>query len=216
MNTDIYLVSPCLLSLTSLPPSPFITHPKEPQTNYVMMSPTLTLTHLPEELLDRICYFSPTQSLHALAMVSRDIGRIATTHLYTSITLTRSSFKYLRPLALLLWTSPRHADLVKHISVSRAYGGNLVPWPDYPGRSAPDVCDGVDGSEVDGSLPELVKNMVGRYVKESERAEWAKSVVEGEDALKVASLLLRSLRNVKRMGFDGFELVDPGVGRRKR
>lgn len=141
-----------------------------------------TLTRLPEELLDRVCHFSEPRSLHALALVSRDVGRIATTHLYTSITLTRSSFKFLRPLALLLWTSPRHADLVKHISVSRAYGGNLVAWPRY--------------EELEG----LVKNMVEKYVKESERKEWVKSVVEGEDALRVASLLLRSLRNVGRMG----------------
>jgi hypothetical protein len=33
----------------------------------------------------------------------------------------------------------------------------------------------------------------------------------GRDALFVAGLLVRSLPNVDRMGFDGFELVDPWV-----
>lgn len=166
-----------------------------------MTSLTLTLTHLPEELVDRICRFSSAPCLHALALVSRTLNRIATTHLYTSITLTRSSFKHLRPLTLLLWTSPKHATLVRHIAVTRAYGGNLVPWPDHVGDH--------DGNR-DG-LEGLVKQMVARYVKAAERKEWEKSVCEGEDALRVASLLLRSLPNVRRMGFDGFELVDPGA-----
>ncbi|KAH7381153.1 major facilitator superfamily domain-containing protein [Phaeosphaeria sp. MPI-PUGE-AT-0046c] len=109
-------------------------------------APTLTLAHLPEELLERICHFTSSCDLHALALVSRDLNRIATPRLYTSITLTRSSFKHLRPLTLLLWTSPKHAILVRHISVSRAYGGNLVPWPDYEG------------------LKQLVAEMVGRIL----------------------------------------------------
>jgi hypothetical protein len=147
---------------------------------------------LPEELLDRIAYFSPPPSLHALSLTSRTLNRIATPHLYTSITLTRESFKFLRPLTLLLWMSPKHRSLVRRISVSRAYGGNLVPWPKYEG------------------LDELVEEQVGRYVKEGEREGWVRQVRDGGDVLAIASLLLRGLPNVGRMGFDGFELVDPG------
>ncbi|KAF1912161.1 hypothetical protein BDU57DRAFT_523562 [Ampelomyces quisqualis] len=153
-----------------------------------------SLHALPEELLDRIMHFSPLSSLHALTLVSKTLSRIATSHLYTTIALTRHSFKYLRPLTLLLWTSPKHRHLVRSISVSRAYGGNLVPWPRYTGLDA------------------LIEEQVGLYVRKEERKRWSRQVRDGGDALAIASLLLRSLPHVRRMGFDGFELVDPGDG----
>jgi hypothetical protein len=52
---------------------------------------------------------------------------------------------------------------------------------------------------------------VKAYVRESEKERWIEQVTHGKDALVVASLLVRSLPKVERMGFDGFELVDPGV-----
>lgn len=88
-----------------------------------------------------------------------------------------------------------------------------MPWPEYQYFGSDLHRGSHQGHGIGGDgLESLVKDMVERYVKESEREEWVKSVVEGEDVLRVASLLLRSLRNVARMGFDGFELVDPGVG----
>ncbi|KAF2025082.1 hypothetical protein EK21DRAFT_26074, partial [Setomelanomma holmii] len=88
---------------------------------------------LPEELLDRILYFTDDATIHALTLVSKTLNRIATPYLYTHITLTPSSLPYLRPLAVLLWTSTKHASLVQSFSVRKAYGQNLLPWPDHPG-----------------------------------------------------------------------------------
>jgi hypothetical protein len=157
------------------------------------MSSSSYLTRLPEELLDLILHFSSHSTLYSLCLVSKAISRIATSHLYTTITLYRESFTYLRPLTLLLWTSPKHASLVRHISVSHAYGGNLVPWPEHE------------------RLQEVIEQQVKAYVRESEKERWIEQVTHGKDALVVASLLVRSLPKVERMGFDGFELVDPGV-----
>jgi len=146
--------------------------------------------HLPEELLDRICHFTP--NLHSLCLVNKNLNRIATAHLYTTISLSHSNFKHLRSLTLMLWTSPKHRALVRSISVRRAYGGDLVPWPEH--------------ADLDGVISEQVE----MYVREGERESWCKQVRDGMDPLPIASLLLRSLQRVRRMGFDGFELVDPG------
>jgi hypothetical protein len=162
----------------------------------VNMSSASHITCLPEELLDLILQFSNHSSVRILCLVSKTISRIATAHLYTSITLSRNSFMYLRPLALLLWTSPKHAHLVRHISVSRAYGQNLVPWPEYDG------------------LENVIEQKVKRYVREGEKERWTEDLMNGGDALRVAGLLVRSLPHVEKMGFDGFELLDPGVRER--
>jgi hypothetical protein len=155
------------------------------------------LSHLPEELLDRIALLTPHRStLHALCLTSRDLNRIATPHLYHSIFLQKDDFKHLRPLALLLWTSPKHSDVVHAISVKGAYGGNLMRWPQYEGLEA------------------LLKKQIGLYVKEGDEGSWYEQVGSGIDALPIASLLLRSLPNVSVMQFDGFMLVDPKVKRR--
>ncbi|KAF2123967.1 hypothetical protein P153DRAFT_252435, partial [Dothidotthia symphoricarpi CBS 119687] len=88
------------------------------------------LTSLPEELIDRIVFLTDARpTLHALTLVSKDLNRITTPHLYSAIALTNTDFQYLRPLAYLLWTSLPHRALVKVFSVRRAYGGNLAPWP---------------------------------------------------------------------------------------
>ncbi|OAL44768.1 hypothetical protein IQ07DRAFT_491583, partial [Pyrenochaeta sp. DS3sAY3a] len=88
---------------------------------------------LPEELLDRIIHFLPdSHTLTTLCTVSKTLNRIATPHLYTHITLSSHAFTYLRPLAFLLWTSPNHRCTVRSFNVSRAYGGNLIPWPEHP------------------------------------------------------------------------------------
>jgi hypothetical protein len=152
------------------------------------------MDRLPEELVDRIFYFVDHRaSLHALCLVSRDLNRIATSHLYTAIALDRDDFQHLRPLALLLWTSPKHRAIVRSISVRRAYGGNLVPWPRHP------------------CLDELIQQQVKLYVREGDTMPWFAKVKDGIDALPIASLLLRSLPNVTTMEFDGFNLIDPKV-----
>ncbi|KAI4961148.1 hypothetical protein J4E86_000174 [Alternaria arbusti] len=70
------------------------------------------LESLPDELLDLILSYLPSRTtLHTLTLVSRHLNRLATAHLYTHITLYGADFKYLRPLALLFWTSPAHRQL---------------------------------------------------------------------------------------------------------
>jgi hypothetical protein len=150
------------------------------------------MTRLPEELVDRVCHFVDQRAaLHALCLVNKDLNRIATSHLYTTIALERNNFKHLRPLTLMLWMSPKHRPLVRSISVRRAYGGDLVPWPDHP------------------DLDDLIEEQVKLYVREGEAKSWFLQVKDGMDPLPIASLLLRSLPNVVTMGFDGFDLVDP-------
>lgn len=85
-----------------------------------------------------------------------------------------------------------------------------MAWPEYEGRAYEGTKYRSPGYE---GLDELIRTLVRRYVKggEEEKREWEKEVKEGDDPLRVASLLLRSLPNVKRMGFEGFELVDPEV-----
>jgi hypothetical protein len=147
---------------------------------------------LPEELTDLIVYsLNHRPSVYSLCLVSRDFNRIATPHLYSTIALARDDFQHLRPLALLLWTSPKHRALVRKMSVRQAYGGNLAPWPDY------------------ADLDELIERQVQMHVSEKEEMKWVTRVRDGSDALPIASLLLRSLPHVVRMEFDGFCLVDP-------
>lgn len=151
-----------------------------------------SLSALPEELLDRIVVFTNSRpSLHALTLVSKDLNRISTPHLYTSIVLTNANFQFLRPIAFLLWTSPKHRDVVRAFSVRRAYGGNLAPWPES------------------GELESVVRRMVEKWVGKGDKEEWVRQVRDGSDALPIASLLLRTLPRVGVMRFDGFCLVDP-------
>lgn len=152
----------------------------------------MALSTLPEELTDLIIQrISDRPTLHSLCLVSTSLSRIATPHLYTRIALQKDDFQHLRPLALLLWTSPQHRHAVRAFSVRRAYGGNLHPWPVWEG------------------LEDLIKRMVDEFVGEAEKENWVRRVQDGVDALPIASLLLRSLPHVKEMQFDGFMLVDP-------
>lgn len=159
-----------------------------------------TFSSLPEELLDRIIHYSSDDrsSLHSLCLVSRDANRIATPALYSTISLRRDDFQHLRPLAVLLWTSPHHRAAVKSFTVRRAYGGNLFPWPSLEG------------------LDDLIRATIAIYVKEGDKEQWFKQVRDGGDALPIASLLLRSLPYVGEMQFDGFMLVDPAVKEGRR
>lgn len=169
---------------------------------------TASLAILPEELLDLIITHltSSRSTLHSLTLVSHKFNRLATFHLYTHISLTKSDFLYLRPLAVLLWTSPAHRSVVRSFSVRHAYGGNLDPWPKhYPKHQH---------QEEEGGLDELIKGQIERYVREKDKEEWFGQVRHGVGALPIASLLLRSLPNVREMQFDGFMLVDP-AGRGK-
>ncbi|KAI8931720.1 hypothetical protein NX059_011363 [Plenodomus lindquistii] len=151
---------------------------------------------LPEELTSQILhYISDRRTLHSLTLVSATLNRLSTPHLYTHLTLHPHSLPYLRPLAALLWRSPKHSACVRSISVRRAYGGNLVPWPQDEGLDA------------------LIKTQIEQFVKEGDKEDWYERVREGADALPIASLLLRSLPGVRVMQFDGFMLVDPGVRR---
>jgi len=120
-----------------------------------------TLESLPDELLDLILSHLPSRTtLHTLTLVSRHLNRLATAHLYTHITLYGADFKYLRPLALLFWTSPAHRQLVRSFSVVHAYGGNLDPWP---------KCEGLD-------LDAVIRGNVECFVRRSDWGVWVEEV----------------------------------------
>ncbi|KAH9876645.1 hypothetical protein J1614_003777 [Plenodomus biglobosus] len=173
--------------------------------------PPPSLPTLPEELTAHILTHLSTShtTLHALALTSRTLNRLATPLLYTSLSLQRHNFQYLRPLAVLLWSSARHRECVREVCVRRAYGGDLVGWPD--------VCGLGDGGEEgvckdgDDALDSLIRQNITAFIPECDREAWFKRVRYGADVLPIASLLLRSLPHVSVMRFDGFMLVDPGV-----
>jgi hypothetical protein len=153
------------------------------------------LETLPDELLDLILhYISSRTTLHTLCLVSKDINRIATDHLYAHIELEKGDFKYLRPLTLLFWTSEAHREAVRSFSVRQAYGGNLDPWPHHP------------------DLEDIIKKNIEMYVRVGDREQWFNEVRDGSDSTRIASLLLRSLPHVEKMQLPGFELVDPRRG----
>jgi hypothetical protein len=152
------------------------------------------LESLPDELLDQILHYLPDRTtLHTLCLVSRHINRLATTHLYSHISLFKDDFKYLRPLALLFWTSEPHRQAVRSFAVHHAYGGNLDPWPEYE------------------KLDEVIRQNVEQFVRKSDWEVWWAEVRDGSDSTRIASLLLRSCPKLSRMQLPGFELVDPGA-----
>lgn len=79
-----------------------------------------------------------------------------------------------------------------------AYGGDLRAWPSWKREER--------GFDVEA----VVRREVEKWVRKEEREAWVEKVLEGGDALCVASLLLRGLPHVVEMGFEGFRLVDPG------
>jgi hypothetical protein len=153
------------------------------------------LETLPDELLDLILQHVPDRATHhTLCLVSKDMNRIATDHLYAHISLERDDFKFLRPLALLFWTSEPHREAVRSFSVRQAYGGNLDPWPHHP------------------DLDSIIGRNIDMYVRVGDREQWFNKVRDGSDSTRIASLLLRSLPHVSKMQLPGFELVDPRRG----
>jgi hypothetical protein len=153
---------------------------------------TSKLESLPDELLDLILHnISSRTTLHTLCFVSRNINRLATAHLYSSISLLKDDFKYLRPLALLFWTSDPHRQAVRSFAVHHAYGGNLDPWPKHEDLNA------------------IIRRNVEAFVRKADWEVWYAEVRDGSDSTRIASLLLRSCPNLKRMQLPGFELVDP-------
>jgi hypothetical protein len=153
------------------------------------------LEMLPDELLDLILHHVPDRATHhTLCFVSKDLNRIATDHLYANIALEKDDFKFLRPLALLFWTSEPHREAVRSFSVRQAYGGNLDPWPHH------------------ADLDSIIRRNIDMYVRVGDREQWFNEVRDGSDSTRIASLLLRSLPHVQKMQLPGFELVDPGRG----
>ncbi|RYO23975.1 hypothetical protein AA0111_g8883 [Alternaria arborescens] len=163
---------------------------------------TSKLESLPNELLDLMFHLTPDRTtLHSLCLVSRSINRLATAHLYTHITLLGDDFKYLRPLALLFWTSAPHREAVRSFAVHHAYGGNLDPWPKHVRQ------EGLKEGELEG----IIRWNVEAYVNKGDWERWYEEVRDGSDSTRIASLLLRSCPRLVRMQLPGFELVDPGA-----
>jgi hypothetical protein len=155
------------------------------------------LETLPDELLDLILLNVENRATqYTLCLVSKDVNRIATDHLYANMELEKDDFKHLRPLALLFWTSEPHREAVRSFSVRQAYGGNLDPWPSHP------------------KLDEIIRKNIEMYVRVGDREQWFNEVRDGSDSTRIASLLLRSLPHVSTMQLPGFDLVDP-AGRKQ-
>lgn len=192
-------------------------------------TPTPTLLTLPEEITVQILHhITARPTLHALTLVSTTLNRLSTPLLYAHLALHADAFMHLRPLACLLWSSERHRACVRSVSVRRAYGGNLVPWPGVGwawgrrdgGGEGEEECEGKGEGETksptqqhdpDDRLAALIQRQIALYVRDGDHADWYARVRYGDHALPIASLLLRSLPRVGVMQFDGFMLVDPAV-----
>ncbi len=181
---------------------------------------------LPEELLDRIISHIPPSlpsTLYNLCLVSRDLNRLATTHLYTTLVLDERACTRLRSLALLLFTSPTHAALVRSFTIVAGTGVALGAWPEFPyprpvqeigsgkdgTRGQLDTSTGQDALTTTGQLDNVIRDPIERYVRsESEREKWFKQIRYGRGVLELASLVLRCCPNVKELRFEGLRVVD--------
>ncbi|KAF2709721.1 hypothetical protein K504DRAFT_467672 [Pleomassaria siparia CBS 279.74] len=82
---------------------------------------------LSEEVLDHIVSFSCAASLINLCLVSKKLARIATPHLYSTISFTHGSqfkggIKDILPLTYLILTSSSHASYVRSFTIRDTWG----------------------------------------------------------------------------------------------
>lgn len=157
-----------------------------------------TERELPEELLDHIVALSTRDTLNNLCLVSKQLSRLATAHLYSDISFGADDFyrgpTYISHLAFLLFTSPAHARLVTSVFVKSAWGARPryvkqdvvqeYPWPNI-------------------GTPKLETLLRGQLAKFSLDHADTESVYDkirtgmNEDA--IVALLLLSLSNLRRL-----------------
>jgi hypothetical protein len=86
---------------------------------------------LPEELLNLIMLHCSRGSLIALCSCSKTMHRIATPHLYSTVSLDPGVA--LLPLAYLMFTSPVHASYVQNLT-GNIFSTTNKPWPEQDKR----------------------------------------------------------------------------------
>ncbi|KAH7078633.1 hypothetical protein BKA63DRAFT_465133 [Paraphoma chrysanthemicola] len=114
----------------------------------------LIMDEASEDVINEIISWCSTSSLKALCLSSKKLSRIATPHLYSTLVLeqrgsnnrvTVGPFKYLLPIAYLIFSSPTHASWVRSLVVAGEWGQNdeyareetghvnerKRPWPHY-------------------------------------------------------------------------------------
>jgi hypothetical protein len=154
---------------------------------------------LPEEILDHMVSFVPRRALHSLCLASKTFNRIATPHLYSSITVghrhgyrngnrvTASS-----SLARLLFSSTSHAALVHSVTTRSKWGRDAkyarqidkYSWPN-PGTP---------------KLESILREKCTKFSPNNEEADEIYAMLESgtnEDAM--LALLLFSLPNMRRL-----------------
>jgi hypothetical protein len=158
---------------------------------------------LPEEILDHIVSLASRDALTKLCLTSRQLNRLATTHLYSNITLGSVGYyedsyyegkkTYINHLARLLFASPVHAALVTSVFVLPAWG----PSPEDEQREEQHWTDA--GSS---ELETLLRQQLARFALDDEQN---KSVYEkirtgtNEAENAIVALLLLSLPNLQRL-----------------
>jgi hypothetical protein len=111
---------------------------------------------------------------------------------------------------------------VRSFAVRKAYGGDiLVGWPEWKDVDLDTVVremveryiavSGIAGGSAtsEGGIGVGNENATDTGKAESERMKWFKKVREEGEWMSICGLLLRSLKGVERMEFDGWSLVDP-------
>ncbi|KAH6234974.1 hypothetical protein HBI40_227460 [Parastagonospora nodorum] len=153
---------------------------------------------LPEELLDHIISFSTRETLMRLCLVSKQLCRLATAHLYSVVIPGASNDAYknvshVTHLAHTLLKSPAHARLVTGVVLEQPWGPNPeyaeedgpeCPWPDV----------GIHGLET------LLRSKLAKFALNQADAESVYDKIEaGLNEDVIVALLLLSLPNLRRL-----------------
>jgi hypothetical protein len=153
---------------------------------------------LPEEILDHIISFIPRHVLPKLCLASKTFNRLATTHLYSTITVGHNArndnecVTYISSLAYLFFSSPSHAALVTSVVVLSKWGrdeenAHLVdkyPWPKL-------------GTQ---KLERILRDQCEKFSDNDNEADEIYAMIQSgtnEDA--ILALLLFSLPNMRRL-----------------
>jgi hypothetical protein len=161
---------------------------------------------LPEEILDHITSFIPRHILPKLCLASKTFNRLATAHLYSTITLGHKAERdnrrvtYISSLAYLLFSSPAHAALVTSVVVSSEWGrdednAHLVDKYPWPGLGTT-------------KLQRILRDQCEKFAENDNEADEIYAMIQSgtnEDA--ILALLLFSLPNMRRLDIN-FGLFD--------
>ncbi|KAK0101211.1 hypothetical protein ONS95_012807 [Cadophora gregata] len=168
------------------------------------MAPSLEA--LSEELLVRIISLTPRHALHAVALTSRTLNRLATPALYSNIDLEGSNgasgTKFLIPLTYHLLKNTSLAAMVQTFAMRDMFSsedeGDLVP-----------LCEGRDSNSRKGGpddqmdVDSLLMKAVADVEDAKEEEKLFKIVLEGSDEGLIIALLISKLPNLRRLQIVG-------------